>query len=248
MSAPPGGRHDTAWSWNQACLLPGRSELPDVAGCNAVTASTQLTSIPKMSACWSKTLATSQPPHGVSNKKRHQLIKATDHYQSHLTILATDYQQWDYPWWTLGLWFLPRSSGMKEVKLTPNAGTALSNHHPQMSRYILASAVYAICVCMCVRSSSTYAIDAAEMQIFSNQCHFNLAHHRRMRIQLSYLWHVCNPATRQVPWLVLRPRINGVSTCVVLIFFFIWKNFMCQIIHTTNLSRFTNKEPTICVV
>jgi hypothetical protein len=42
--------HDTIWSWNQVRFVTTK-ELTDGAGCNAITASTQLTSILKMSAC-----------------------------------------------------------------------------------------------------------------------------------------------------------------------------------------------------
>jgi len=40
-----------------------------------------------------------------------------------------------------------------------------------------------------------------------------------MRILLTYVSDVRNPATRLLPRLVLRLRLNGVSTCVILIFF-----------------------------
>lgn len=81
---------------------------------------------------------------------RCQQPKTTPRTQSHLTILATDYQQWDYPWWTLLLWFLPRSDdcgfrGWQKSQINLFPGSALSIHNPQMSRYIPTS----VCLCLC---------------------------------------------------------------------------------------------------
>ena len=60
--------HDTIWSWNHARFVCYHEELSYPM---ELAASIQLPSILKMSACWSKTLATSQPPHSVNNQKRH---------------------------------------------------------------------------------------------------------------------------------------------------------------------------------
>lgn len=93
--------HDTIWSWNQARFVT-TTELTDGAGCKAIAASTTSRRSWK---CQHVDRKLWQP----ANLRTVSTTKNTPVPQTHLTILATDYQQWDHPWWTLELWFLPRS-------------------------------------------------------------------------------------------------------------------------------------------
>lgn len=96
MPPPPQGRH---MAWHDLVLKPSTVYYHD-----------ELSHPVELAAMMLIENVGNQPTFAWCQQPKTTLVN-----QNHLTILATDYQQWDYPWWTLELWFLPRSSGMTEI-------------------------------------------------------------------------------------------------------------------------------------